>query len=280
MSDCLRDYLRDISRFPLLREEEELQLGRLIRQWQDHDGLPRTKQHEGRRAFQRLVNANLKLVVSIAKRSKGRIQGNAIDIMDLIQAGNLGLMRAAEKYDPARGYRFSTYGYWWIKQAISRFIQGHSYAIRMPHSFLMQAVKACRQKELNLQDQSVDGLKMLSALECKAVERARLLRFYNKMVSLDQCYSGNGSHELSLKDAIYGSHENEITEDYNWMRQYLAQLSQEELEVVTRRYYSETRTSLVDISKSMGKTKHRIQGIERRAIKKLRTVIEPAINPK
>ena len=266
MSDCLGDYLKAIGRIPLLREEEELQLGRMIRQWRDNNDLPRAKQQGGRRAFERMVNGNLRLVVNIVKQYKCRIQGNAIDMMDLIQAGNLGLIRAVEKYDPARGYRFSTYGYWWIKQAVSKFIQDYSHAIRVPHSLMMQALKVARQKQDTLQN--------------KIVERVRLLNFYNKMVSLDQCFSGGETGELSLKDLIPGSNENEINEDYQWIHQYLIQLSQEEVEVVMRRYYGEKQISFLDISKSMGKTKHRIQGVERLALKKLRTVIEPAINPK
>ena len=280
MSDCLGDYLKAIGRIPLLREEEELELGRMIRQWRDNNNLPRAKQQGGRRAFERMVNGNLRLVVSIVKQYKCRIQGNATDMMDLIQAGNLGLIRAVEKYDPARGYRFSTYGYWWIRQSVSRFIQDHSHAIRVPHSLMMQASKAARQKELKSCCQDAEGLAKPDTLQHKMVERVRLLNFYNKMVSLDQCFSGGETGELSLKDLIPGPNENEINEDYQWIDQYLIQLSHEEVEVVMRRFYGEKRISLLDISKSMGKTKHRIQGVERRALKKLRTVIEPAVNPK
>lgn len=280
MTDCLGDYLKAIGRIPLLTEGEELQLGRMIRQWRDDDDLPRAKQKGGRRAFERMVNGNLRLVVSIVKKYKCRIHGNAIDMMDLIQAGNLGLIRAVEKFDPARGYRFSTYGYWWIKQGIGRFIQDYSHAIRVPHSLILQASKAARQKEMESCCQDFEGLVKQEFLQKRIVERIRLLNFYNKMASLDQCFSGGETGELSLKDLIPGSVENEINEDYQWMEQYLIQLSQEEVEVVMLRFYGEKQISLLDISKSMGKTKHRIQGVERRALKKLRTVIGPAVNPK
>jgi DNA-directed RNA polymerase sigma subunit (sigma70/sigma32) len=136
MTDCLSDYLKAIGCIPLLRQEEEVELGRMIREWRDFDNIASVKQRKGRRAFERIVNANLRLVVSVVKQYRFWIKGNSIDMMDLVQAGNLGLMRAVEEFDPARGYRFSTYGYWWIKQPAIRFIQDNDCPIKVPRSLV------------------------------------------------------------------------------------------------------------------------------------------------
>ena len=141
MSDILGDYLKAIGRIPLLTDEEELYHGRIIRAWLDQPDPDRLVIRKGRRALERMVNANLRLVVSVVSKYRRRIRGNCIDMMDLIQAGNLGLIRAVEKFDPARGYRFSTYGYWWIRQSVTRFIHEYNYSIRVPHSLLSLAVK-------------------------------------------------------------------------------------------------------------------------------------------
>ncbi|QPN71611.1 sigma-70 family RNA polymerase sigma factor [Synechococcus sp. CBW1108] len=120
MGDILGDYLKSIGRIPLLTDEEVLQHCRLVRAWLDQAEPTRATARKGRRALERMVNANLRLVVSIVSKYRRRIRGNCIDMMDLIQAGNLGLITAVERFDPARGYRFSTYGYWWIRKAVSR----------------------------------------------------------------------------------------------------------------------------------------------------------------
>jgi DNA-directed RNA polymerase sigma subunit (sigma70/sigma32) len=117
------------------------------------------------------------------------------------------------------------------------------------------------------------------ALQAKRVDSARLLSFYNKMISLDQCISGVDANDFTLKDSIAGFCENQIKDDYLWIQQFLNILSAEEQEVISRRFYVEKRMSFIDISKSMGKTKHHIQAVERRALKKLRKAIEPALNP-
>ncbi len=115
VTDPVRLYLRDISKVPLLTADQEVELAKRVEQG-DVD------------ALQRFVRANLRLVVSIAKRYLGR----GLSLLDLVQEGNLGLMRAVEKYDWRRGYRFSTYATWWIRQAITRAISDQGRTIRLP----------------------------------------------------------------------------------------------------------------------------------------------------
>ncbi|MEE2696282.1 MAG: sigma-70 family RNA polymerase sigma factor, partial [Cyanobacteriota bacterium] len=153
--DLVRSYLRDIGRVPLLTHEQEITLGRQVQDLMDlealqneiesRDGskpspdqlakasgltsvqLKRKLQH-GRRAKERMVAANLRLVVSVAKKYTKR----NMELLDLIQEGTIGLVRGVEKFDPTRGYKFSTYAYWWIRQGITRAIAEKSRTIRLP----------------------------------------------------------------------------------------------------------------------------------------------------
>ena len=278
MTDCLGDYLKTIGRIPLLRDEEEIQYGRMIRDWLDQDVSTTQIERLGRRAKERMINGNLRLVVSIVKQYSRRISGNSIDMMDLIQAGNLGLIRAVEKYDPARGYRFSTYGYWWIKQSITRFINESDRIIRVPQSLLALTIKNNQLQADCKETLSADEALKLKGENCRRHELAKLLSFYNRIISLDQCISSGDSGEMSLKDLIPAPDDNKIKDDYAWMEQYLDQLSVEEGEIIKLRFYAERRLSLVDVSKSMGTTRHHVQTIERRALKKLKRSIGSALN--
>ena len=142
MSDAFGDYLRSIGRIPLLTAQEEVHLGLIVKEWMETAQPSRGLERRGRRALERMVTANLRLVVTVALRYLRRLKHLAHDPMDLVQAGNLGLLRAAEKYDPTRGYKFSTYGYWWIRQAINRYLQEHNISIRMPVNLVSLANRA------------------------------------------------------------------------------------------------------------------------------------------
>uniref|UniRef100_UPI00118144CD sigma-70 family RNA polymerase sigma factor n=1 Tax=Synechococcus sp. 1G10 TaxID=2025605 RepID=UPI00118144CD len=154
--DLVRSYLRDIGRVPLLTHEQEITLGRQVQdlmrleeaeqelemraggqkpsaeEWATATGLSpallKRKLASGRRAKERMVAANLRLVVSVAKKYTKR----NMELLDLIQEGTIGLVRGVEKFDPTRGYKFSTYAYWWIRQGITRAIAEKSRTIRLP----------------------------------------------------------------------------------------------------------------------------------------------------
>ncbi|MFM9099810.1 MAG: sigma-70 family RNA polymerase sigma factor, partial [Cyanobium sp.] len=137
-NDLVRLYLQDIGRVDLLTQEEELTLARLgqqreqlLQQGEDGplDGAARRRAlHRGKRAKERMIQANLRLVVAVAKKYQRR----GLELLDLVQEGTLGLERAVERYDPTRGFRFSTYAYWWIRQGITRAIASQSRTIRLP----------------------------------------------------------------------------------------------------------------------------------------------------
>ena len=147
--DSVRAYLRDIGRIPLLEHDEEILLGRQVQRLMelqemktelglDNDGIAeamdlpvkqiRKELRDGRKAKDKMVTANLRLVVSVAKKYTKR----NMELLDIIQEGTIGLVRGVEKFDPGRGYKFSTYAYWWIRQGITRAIAEKSRAIRLP----------------------------------------------------------------------------------------------------------------------------------------------------
>ena len=128
--DSFSAYLKDIGRYPLLTKTQEILLARQIQAWLTAEN-PTPKQIKtGQRAYQKLVNCNLRLVVSIAKRYTNKCK--KAEIFDLVQEGNMGLAHGIKKFDPERGYALSTYVYWWIRQSITRFLATYDRTIRLP----------------------------------------------------------------------------------------------------------------------------------------------------
>ena len=128
--DAFTRYLTDIGRYPLLDKGQEILLARQVQAWV-HSEKPTPKQvRAGRRAYEKLINCNLRLVVSVAKRFSGRIKRS--EMLDLVQEGNCGLAHGIKKFDPERGYALSTYVYWWIRQSISRYLSCSDRIIRLP----------------------------------------------------------------------------------------------------------------------------------------------------
>ena len=136
MADPLRDYLNEIGKIPLLTGAEEIELGHAIKRMteiQDNDSPTKQQQRIikiGKRAKERMIKGNLRLVVGVAKKYKHMT--NRLTMHDLVQEGNIGLIRAVELFDPERGYKFSTYAYWWIRQGIMRAIQTYDRIIKLP----------------------------------------------------------------------------------------------------------------------------------------------------
>jgi len=135
VTDVVGHWLAAAGRQPLLTTAEEVHLGQAIRRWMDHpDGpelAPAPVRRRGLRARDRMVAANLRLVVNVANRYRQRVAARRQCIADAYQEGAIGLQRGAEKFDPARGYKFSTYAYWWIRQAVTRFADQQD-LIRLP----------------------------------------------------------------------------------------------------------------------------------------------------
>ena len=278
MSDAFGDYLKSIGRIPVLTPAEEVHLGTLVRRWQDDPQAAVQSQRRGRRAMERMVSANLRLVVAVVMRQNRRIQHLNHDPLDLIQAGNLGLIRAVEKFDPSRGYKFSTYGYWWIRQSINRYLQEHSSAIRLPITVIDLAHKA-RQLQQN-QDTKGDT----EALADQLGQTPRRLRFAmdalhrGQIQSLDQQITA-ADQDLTLLDTVRSHDEPILHDDYQWVHDQLDQLDALERSILDLRYAGDHCHSFAKISGMTGLSKDQVQRLEKVALHKLRRRLEPQLNP-
>jgi len=129
--DDVSEFIKVAIRYPLLTQEQEIQLGRRIQAWLKNPDPTAAQIKSGQRAREHFVCCNLRLVIAVAKKYQRRIAGGHLAFADILQEGVVGLQRAAEKYDPESGYKMSTYAYWWIRQAISRAIETKSNMIRI-----------------------------------------------------------------------------------------------------------------------------------------------------
>jgi RNA polymerase primary sigma factor len=278
MSDAFGDYLHSIGRLPLLTPAEELHLGTVVQHWlstpKPSPGLAR----RGRRAMDRMVTANLRLVVSVTRHYQTRIRHLQLDPLDVVQAGTLGLIRAVERYSPTRGYRFSTYAYWWIRQAVNRHLHEQSGAIRLPSQVTGLAMKA-----RFLQSSEARGLR-LADLAARLGETEKRLAFVLRVtheahaVSLDQPVGGEEG-EVCLGDLIPTASALPYEEDYGWLHGEVGQLEPIEQEVLHLRFRAEDPLSLAKTADCLGLTKEKVQRLERQAFHKLRRRVLPMLEP-
>ncbi|MGH9549292.1 MAG: sigma-70 family RNA polymerase sigma factor [Terriglobales bacterium] len=259
--DSLRTYLREIGRHKLLNGTEEIELGRAVRQGD----------LEARR---RLIQANLRLVVSIAKRYTNR----GLSFQDLIQEGGVGLIRAVEKYDPERGYKFSTYATWWIRQAITRGLADKARGIRVPVH-----VAESMSKLRKLVRQMVDELGRKPSME-EIAHRAGLSRdkvmltigAFRELVSLDAKLKDESDTLLAemIEDQSLPTPEKVAEEGLLSIQvnNLLSRLSTREQDIIKLRYglVCEAPKSLEELAQLLGVSRERIRQIECRALKKLR----------
>lgn len=262
--DSVRLYLREIGNVPLLTGPEEIELANKIREGDME-------------AKAKMAESNMRLVVSIAKRYTGR----GLDFLDLIQEGNNGLMRAVEKFDPDRGFKFSTYATWWIRQAITRAIADQSRVIRIPvHMFeninkLMRTQRRMTQ-ELN-REPTIDELAKELEMEPEKVEY--IFKIKQEVSSLDSTIGSGGEDDDSvladfIQDEDTESPDEAATRAY--MRQQindvLSELSDREAKILKLRFGLEDgkQHTLEEVGHEFDVTRERIRQIEAKALNKLR----------
>jgi RNA polymerase primary sigma factor len=285
--DLVRLYLDSIGKYPLLTQAEEWELSKAIQEGQEAkeelargDVLGARKQllqaavQRGEAASEHFVNANLRLVVSIAKR----YQSTDLPLLDLIQEGNLGLMHAVTKFDWRRGFKFSTYATWWIKQAIGRGIDNTARTIRLPVHAGDQVRRLFRVKhQLEGQTGRTPTVAELSiALGLKEQQVAELLRQGTETVSLDSRVGPDGESELGdmVTDTTTPSPFDVVTAEMlsGEVEKLLALLDEREQQILRLRYgldQGQPRT-LEEVGVTLHLTRERIRQIERSALSKLR----------
>ena len=257
LDDAVQWWVQQAARAPLLSAEQERDLA--IRAAEGDE-----------RARELLVQANLRLVISIAKHYTGR----GLSMIDLIQEGNLGLMRAVQQFDPTRGSRFSTYATWWIRQAISRALQEQATIIRVPH-YMTKALQQVRQAAALLQQElgrepTVHEVAQRAKLTPEQVRE--LMYAIAKPISLEMPI--NDSDGSVLGDIIAAETEAEWEQAVDW-ESLLARLNERERTVIRLRYGlgGEPPLTLEEVGKRLGLSKERVRQLESRAIQKLQEAV-------
>ena len=288
-ADLFRQYLREIGRIPLLTAVDEVELARQVeaglfaeeylnaRPGLDDDRLVGDLDKLivlGRIAKRRLIEANLRLVVSVAKRYVGR----GLTMLDLVQEGNLGLIRAVEKFDYARGYKFSTYATWWIRQAMSRALADQARTIRVPVHVVELINRVVRVQRRLLQERGSEPTpaEVAEVLELPAERVVEVLRLAQEPVSL---HAPVGEEDdVALGDLIEDGDATSPVESAAFMllRQHLeavlSTLGERERRVVQLRYglIDGRPRTLEEIGRMFGVTRERIRQIESKTLNKLR----------
>jgi RNA polymerase nonessential primary-like sigma factor len=304
-TDLVRSYLRDIGRVPLLSHEQEITLGRQVQELMaieeireelrlragDQDPteaelaqaagltLPLLKKrvNAGRRAKERMVAANLRLVVSVAKKYTKR----NMELLDLIQEGTIGLVRGVEKFDPTRGYKFSTYAYWWIRQGITRAIAEKSRTIRLPIHITETLNKLKKgQRELS-QDlgRTPTITELAEAVDLPEEEVKDLLCRARQPVSLETKVGDGDDTELLDLLAADGSQPDELVDGECMrgdMRALLERLPDLQGRVLKMRYGIDVEEpmSLTGIGRVLGMSRDRVRNLERDGLAGLRRLSE------
>lgn len=268
--DILQMYLKDISRTKMLTKNKEIELGKLIKEG---------KRSERLNAKKALVQSNLRLVLSIAKK----YTGHGVLYMDLVQEGALGLIRAAEKFDYKKGYKFSTYATWWIKQTIARAISNSSKIIRIP-VHMQEKIRRYKKAHSNFifnqgREPSVEEMTALTGFEEKKLNLIKEV-MSNSSISLDTPVTEDLSVEDYVMDYSYKAPDNLASENMlnESMKELMNFLDEREKEILSCRFGINNKDykTLEQIGKSIGFSKERVRQLEGVALEKLRNKVELA----
>lgn len=262
--DILQMYLKDVGRVKLLSFQEEMRLGKIIKEGE---------RFQSEIAKRKLIQANLRLVVSIAKKYIGQ----GVLFMDLVQEGSLGLIRAAEKYDYSKEFKFSTYATWWIKQTIIRAISNNSRSIRIPVHMIDKIRKYKKiSAELSFKlgrdvtDKEVAEKMGLTVKKLQGIKRA----ITKEPISLDTPVTEDLNIQDYIEDHSYNSPEEQTHTKvlHESMEELLKSLDEREKRIITYRFgiNGEQTKTLEQLGQLMGFSKERIRQLEDGAIKKLR----------
>jgi RNA polymerase nonessential primary-like sigma factor len=263
--DATRLYLSEIGYSPLLTAEEEVYYGRLALRGDES-------------ARRRMIESNLRLVVKIARKYINR----GLPLLDLIEEGNLGLIHAVEKFDPERGFRFSTYATWWIRQTIERGIMNQTRTIRLPIHVIKELnlyLRAAR-KLAHALDRDATAEEIAKEMQSTPEEVKRLLGLNERVTSVDSPISRDG--ERLLLDAIPDENNTDpsrLLQDADMqivVERWLGRLNEKQRQVVEQRFglNGQEKGTLEDVGNAIGVTRERVRQIQMDALKRLRQILE------
>jgi RNA polymerase nonessential primary-like sigma factor len=263
--DATQMYLNEIGFSPLLSAEEEVHYARLARKGDDM----------GRR---RMIESNLRLVVKISRRYVNR----GLSLLDLIEEGNLGLIRAVEKFDPERGFRFSTYATWWIRQTIERAIMNQTRTIRLPIHVVKELnvyLRAARELAQKL-DHEPTAEDIAELLDKPVADVKRMLKLNERVTSVDTPLGPNSDKSIldTIADERMEDPGTELQNDdiQSNLSTWIEELPEKQREVLSRRFglRGYEPSTLEDVGREIGLTRERVRQIQVEALKRLREVFE------
>lgn len=263
--DATQLYLNEIGFSPLLSAEEEVHFSRMARRGDE-------------RGRKRMIESNLRLVVKISRRYINR----GLTLLDLIEEGNLGLIRAVEKFDPERGFRFSTYATWWIRQTIERAIMNQTRTIRLPIHVVKELnlyLRAARELSQKL-DHEPSPEDIAALLECPVENVKKMLKLNERVSSLDTPIGTMSDRTvldtISDERADDPSDQLQSQDIQSNLNRWIEELPEKQREVLSRRFGLrgyETST-LEDVGAEIGLTRERVRQIQVEALKHLRSIME------
>lgn len=262
--DATRMYLREVGHVSLLCAEEEVALAREIKRGNTD-------------ARRRMIEANLRLVVKIARGYMNR----GVALLDLIEEGNLGLIHAVEKFDPERGFRFSTYATWWIRQSVERAVMNQGRTVRLPIHVLKeisQYLRVARKLKQQL-DHEPSAVEIATQLSASLDTVNRLSSLYERSISVDRPIGPGGStlmESLADDDAVDPESVSADEGLKTRMETWLAKLSDKQREVVERRFglHGRSGETLDCIGSAMGITRERVRQIQIEAMQRMKRMME------
>jgi RNA polymerase nonessential primary-like sigma factor len=262
--DATQLYLSEIGFSPLLSAEEEVYFSRLALKGDE-------------KARKRMIESNLRLVVKIARRYNNR----GLPLLDLIEEGNLGLIRAVEKFDPERGFRFSTYATWWIRQTIERAIMNQTRTIRLPIHVVKELniyLRAARELVQKL-DHEPTAEEIAKELDKPVSDVSKMLRLNERITSVDTPFGGDSDKALLdvIPDEKGSGPEGELQNSdlNNNIIEWLNELNSKQREVLARRFglMGYEAATLEDVGTEIGLTRERVRQIQVEALKRLRDIL-------
>ena len=263
--DATSLYLKEIGYAPLLTAEEEVYFSRLIHKGDESGG-------------KRMIESNLRLVVKIARRYVNR----GLSLLDLIEEGNLGLMRAVEKFDPELGFRFSTYATWWIRQSAERALMNQTRTIRLPIHVVKELniyLKASRRLAQEL-EHNPSAEEIAQSMDKTVADVSRMFRLNELVSSMDVPLDKEGYR--TFVDTIADSHPSdpeELVEDEDLISSIeacLTELSDKQREVIARRFglRGNDTSTLEEVGREIGLTRERVRQIQVEALHRLRDILQ------
>jgi RNA polymerase primary sigma factor len=281
MSDSIKDYLNSIAKYPLLTPQQEIQLGRRVQRLRELQSLDRPltnaeqrEKRSGERARQRFIQCNLQLVVHVARRYDKR-NNKTMELLDLIQEGNIGLARAVELFDPSRGYKFSTYAYWWIRQGITRALISSDAIIRLPigvHETMYKINRTIQHLSHQLGYQP-SITRVAEEIDMDPGELSNLLRQTYTVTSIDQQVNNSEGHSIVDTIADPNVVDNDISQDVQIMLRYVDQYLDDRTKAVIEARSCYPAVTWTQLEREYGISKTALYDIYKRGVGRIRMLM-------